>query len=51
MTDQCERSQGVEGGRRADIDQSKKVGNNGDEDDGTNRDHIVFADLKDTLAT
>ena len=45
MTDQCEGCQGVEGGRRSDVNQSEETGSDGDEDDSPNRDHVVSADL------
>ena len=46
MTDQCEGSQGVEGDRRADVDQAEKTGSEGDKDDSPNRYHVVSADLE-----
>ena len=49
MTDQCEGSQGVEGGRRADVDQSEETSGEGDKDDGSDGDHVVSADLKGGL--
>ena len=49
MTDQCEGSQGVEGGRRADVDQSEETGGEGNKDDGPNWDHVVSTDLKGGL--
>ena len=51
MTDQCEGSQGVEGGGRADVDQSEEAGSEGNKENGPNRDHVVSADLKGALAT
>jgi len=50
VIDQCEGSQGVEGSRRADVDQSEQTSNNNNKNNCPNRDYVVSADLKEALA-